>query len=523
MILDFGEMSSPTDLHSDLCIIGAGAAGITLAREFAGLSAKVIVLESGGAEFDQETQDLYVGENTGLPYDVELSRLRFLGGTTNHWEGVCGPLDEIDFQVRSWVPHSGWPFSKDELVPFYERAQVICGVGPYLYGDGVWAHIGRDPLDLDQSKIQYGFSQMREFPVRFGEEYAEDIEKSESIQLFLHANVTNIQLSNDRKRIDFVNVRALQGASVRVFARYFVLACGAIENARILLVSNSVDPAGIGNGYDLVGRYFQEHPRVVIGEVFPNDDDEFRGSFLQEFVDGIRYVQHLKASSAIQTRNHSLNCSISLDEILKPDTGMAAAREIMGAIRRGKPVDDLGEKIWRVLMDLDDVTLNAYRRFVLGEGTRPPIERIELQARSEQAPNAESRVTLLPEKDALGMNRVRLNWVLTDLERQSLVGLAKTLASELGRLGLGRVKLSDEMLRENDWPTVYFGSHHLGTTRMADDPSEGVVDRNCLIHGLSNIYVAGSSVFPTGGFMNPTLTIVALALRLSDRLKSGLA
>ena len=185
-------------------------------------------------------------------------------------------------------------------------------------------------------------------------------------------------------------------------------------------------------------------------------------------------------------------------------------------------LDNLDEKIWRILRDLDDVVINTYRRFVLGKGTRPPIERIELKVDVEQAPNAESRVSLLPEKDALGLNRVRLNWVLTDLERRTAVTIAKILAAEFGRLGLGRIKLADEILREGGSPEVHWGYHHMGTTRMADDPLRGVVDRNCLIHGLSNIYVAGSSIFPTSGFMNPTLTIVALSLRLSDHLKSKL-
>ena len=175
MILDFRETNSQTDLRADLCVVGAGAAGITLAREFARSNAKVIVLESGGEEFEGETQDLYAGENVGLPYALEASRLRFLGGTTNHWEGVCGPLEEIDFQVRSWVPYSGWPLSRDELVPFYKRAQSICRLGPYLYGEDVWAHIGRDAIGFDPSKIQYVFKQLREFPVRFGEEYAGDL------------------------------------------------------------------------------------------------------------------------------------------------------------------------------------------------------------------------------------------------------------------------------------------------------------------------------------------------------------
>lgn len=519
VILDFATAETPINFQTDVCIIGAGAAGITLARKYIGSVTKVLVLESGGKEFEEDTQELYAGESVGLPYELDTSRLRFLGGTTNHWEGVCGPLEELDFKRRSWVPHSGWPFSKAELDPFYQEAQSVCQVGPNIYGDDVWDYIERKPLKFDPKKLQYGFRQMGEFPVRFGEYYYDEISSANNIQLLLHANVINIQLHPDALRVNHVDIRNLHGKEGKVSARYFVLACGAIENARILLISNTVVSGGVGNQHDLVGRFFQEHPVFGIGELFAGDEEAIVESFLQEFVGGIRFVQHLKTSLDVQTRERTLNSMIYLYEVLKPDTGMAAARDIYGAIRKGQSVDDFGEKIWRVLGDLDDVALNAYRRFVLGKGTRPPIERVELHVATEQAPNANSRVTLSTEKDGLGLNRTRLNWVMTEMERRTALSTARILASEFGRLGLGRVKLSDEVLQDDRMPDVRIGSHHMGTTRMSDSPQNGVVDSDCRVHGLSNLYVAGSSVFPTGGFMNPTLTIVALALRLFERLK----
>lgn len=523
MIIDFDLVEAPPRLEADICIIGAGAAGITFARTFIGTTTKVILLESGGEEFEEDTQNLYSGENLGLPYELDTSRLRFLGGTTNHWEGVCGPLDAEDFEVRNWVPYSGWPFSIEELDRYYEMAQTICGVGPKLYGSGVWDYIKRTPLELDPGKLQYGFRQMGESPVRFGEKYRDELAAADNIELFLHANVANIQLNADGKRVDYLDVRSLFGKEGKIYARYFILACGAIENARLMLVSDTVEPGGVGNQYDLVGRFFQEHPNFTIGELFAEDEDYILESFLQEFVDGIRFVQHLKMSPDLQSREGILNARIYLHEVLKPDTGVAAARELYSALRKGESIDDLDEKVWRVLMDIDDVAQNAYRRFVLGKGTRPPIDRIDINVSVEQAPNPNSRVTLSNETDALGLRRPRLNWVLTEMERETALALGRLLGAEFGRLGLGRIKFNDELLRYDGSPDIGFGYHQMGTTRMADDPRSGVVDANCLVHGVGNMYVAGSSIFPTGGNMNPTLTIVAMALRLSDRLKKQLA
>ena len=310
MIIDFDSTEASTNLQADICVIGAGAAGITLAREFIGTGTKVIVLESGGMEFEDDTQDLYAGENVGLPYELDTTRLRFFGGTTNHWEGVCGPLDALDFKSRSWVPYSGWPFSKEELEPYYEKAQSICQVGPKLYGDNVWDYIERKPLEFDPKKLQYGFRQMGEFPIRFGEEYHDEINSADNVQLFLHANVINIQLESDEQHVEYVEIRNLSGKEGRVFARYFILACGAIENARILLVSNTVVSGGVGNQHDLVGRFFQEHPIFRVGELFADDDEYILESFLQEFVSGIRFVQHLKTNPDVQSRERALNSMI---------------------------------------------------------------------------------------------------------------------------------------------------------------------------------------------------------------------
>ncbi len=523
MIIDFREADPGSDLHADLCIVGSGAAGITIARELAGSGAKVIVLESGGLEFEQEIQDLYEGENAGLYYSLTANRLRFFGGTTNHWGGLCSPLSEIDFRARSWVPNSGWPISRDDLVPYYKKAQKICGLARFFYADDVWQNTELKPPALDPAKIRYGFRQLSDPPVRFGKEFRDDLANAANIQVLLHANVVNIHQSPDGQRVERVDLRTLQGKTGRVSARYFVLACGALENARLLLVSNAQEPAGVGNRNDVVGRYFIEHPQFWVGLAFPKNLEDLRAALAPE-VDGVRFMPHFTASPEAQERDGILNSIIYLNEVLMPYSGVMAARDIMKALRSDEEdLTGLDEKIWHILMDLDQVAVNAWRRFVLHRSTLPPIERLELRIESEQVPFAESRVTLLRQKDALGLNRLRLKWLLAgDQERQTAVYLGKLVAAEFGRLGLGRVKLDEKVLYWKDPSKPHCICHQMGTTRMSDDPKKGVVDRNCLVHGLGNFYVTGSSVFPTGGGVNPTLTVVAMALRLSDHLKSRL-
>jgi len=520
MLADFRQIDGGAQFKADLCIIGAGAAGITLAREFIGSGLTVILLESGAIEPEWEIQALYEGESVGQPYDLDVTRLRYFGGTTNHWEGVCGRLDEIDFEARSWVPNSGWPISRSDLDSYYETARKICRLAPLLDGAGEWARIGAAPLPFDPRKVQYGFRQKRDDPVRFGEEFESELKAAENVQVLFHANVVNIQTAADGGQVEHVDIATLGGKTGRVSARYFVLACGAIENARLLLVSNSVESAGVGNRHDFVGRFFMEHPDYEAADVITEDFESIL--IPTKRIDGIKHLPYFRAMPEVLAKNGALNALVKVNLVPTSDSGTAAVRSIYKDLVRGRPVDDLGEKVWNVLTDLDEVAYNAYRVLILGQGTRPAIERLEFQVVTEQLPNPESRVTLGPERDALDLNRVRLDWRLTELERHTVAVAAKAVGAELGRLGLARIRLKESLLDKDTFPKVRISYHQLGTTRMADDPRQGVVDSSCRVHGVNNLYVAGGSVFPTGGYMNPTLTIVALTLRLADHLSGEL-
>ena len=525
MILDFRELEDGAVIEADLCIIGAGAAGIAMAREFVGTGHQVCLLESGGFEIDADTQSLYQGENIGQPYyDLETCRLRFFGGTTNHWAGWCGPLNPIDFEERDWVPYSGWPIGHADLEPYYPRAQDICGIGPFLYDDSLWEKLGMEAPAVDPEKIVTRFWQLSE-EFRFGNVYRQELEAAENLRLLLNANVVNIQSNAEASMIEQLDLRSLDGRTGTAKARHYVLACGGIENARLLLLSNKVEPAGLGNQRDLVGRFFMEHLVVNCGTVAAADPLQFLTQYLKHSYEGVRVWGGLCTSEAMQRREKVLNGGIWTGYEPDPKSGVALAQDVWRSVKAGEWPDDLGSSIVTIMGDLDDVAVQTYRRVVEGrEPVYPPLE-IYLGIEAEQAPNPDSRITLGDETDLLGLRRPVLDWRLSEIDKRSIRLSVMAAGSELGRLNIARLRIPEWLLADDtSWdPDIEMGYHHIGTTRMSDDPTRGVVDANCALHGVDNFFIAGSSVFPTEGYINPTLSIVALALRLSDHLKTRLA
>lgn len=529
MFIDFRTVDDDALVEADLCVIGGGAAGITLAREFIGSGLKICIVESGGLELDPDTQDLYRGDLIGLPYyPLDATRLRYFGGTTNHWTGWCAPLNASDFEAKPWVPHSGWPFRRPELEPYYERAQPLFELGPYLYDDQLWERFEIEAPELDPQWLEHCFWQQSP-PTRFGEVYRAELERVDDVTLLLHASVTDIRTNDAASAVEDAVLRTQGGKAGRVRARAFVLACGGIENARLLLASNRhIEPAGLGNQNGLVGRFFMEHPQLSCGIVVTDDPYGLVQTYGRRRRDGVLYKVGFRLAEDLRAREGVLNGSAEMKYVPGPETGAVAAVTLWRDLRRGHVSGEWAARIWRVLTDLDNVANYAYQRLTREAKVPlpPSIAYFDLIAVSEQAPNPESRVTLSPtERDALGMSRPQLDWRMTENDKRTIELLTRIIGAELARLGLGRVRLQDWLLDGKDaWPPELGGSHHhMGTTRMADDPKAGVVDRDCRVHSVDNLYVASSSVFPTGGHANPTLTIVALALRLAEHLKGRYA
>jgi choline dehydrogenase-like flavoprotein len=525
MFADARDVQGGTTLQTDVCIIGAGAAGITLARELTGSPYRVTVLESGGFEYEIETQALYEGPSIGLPYsDLSAPRLRFFGGTTNHWGGICRPFDEADFEAREGIPFTGWPIKKDDVDPFYERTVRVVRLPSTDWDLSRWAPSGAvAPLPLGGGRIVSRVAQVVEQEARsFGEGYREELRRAANVTVYLHANVTAVEADEPVRTATSVQVATLSGNRFSVAARVFVLATGAIENARLLLVSNHQAPRGLGNDNDLVGRFFLEHPRFIGGFLAPFDPHPNLGFYENHRVGGAVVRGYLASSKEVQLAEGLLDLQIRVepsygeapeDPFDYADHVMTLARDVEGWQRIAIPGAPLPIPYLDVIREAIEAPEETYIRL------RGRIDRIGLSTRIEQAPNPDSRVVLVAERDQLGMQRVALDWRLSDVDRRNVRRALELLGAELGAAGIGRVRiLLDE--DESGWPDdLNGGQHHMGTTRMSDDPRQGVVDRRCRVHGMSNLFVSGSSVFPTASGATPTLMLVALAIRLADHLR----
>jgi len=515
MITDANDLPNGHLVNTDICIIGAGVAGITLAREFANSDLQLTLLESGGLSHEPAVQTLYEGEYNARDYrfDLTTSRLRYFGGTSNHWAGNCMTLQDADFEQRDWVQHSGWPIRKSELTDYYHQAAKICELGRYQLDAYNNPGILPGPLTPYDNKRLWQDVMQSSPPTRFGTRYREDIMQADNILTLLHANVIDIRPNEAATSVHELSVVNDVGKKFVVKARYYILACGGIENARLLLHANQQHQNRLGRTPDLIGRFYMDHPFVWAG-VFVETSGDSTTYFQRRKTNSGKYIRGVVGISPDMQRQHGIaNSSIAIT----PLSYLAAKR-----VEELKELVDLDtdKQMHRLLTERPTGRIGRWLdRLRVRLGWRSSEPRLHLVfVRPEQVPNPDSRITLTNKLDRLGVPKVRVDWTLTEFDRRTMDKTLQIFAQETGRLGYGRIKniLGDEPVLPEK---IRGGPHHMGTTRMHDDPEQGVVDRDSKLHGLDNFYIAGSSVFTTSGYAMPTLTIVALTLRLADHLK----
>ena len=535
MIVDSRAHDINSEVVYDVCIIGAGAAGITTALELASDSKlNLAILEAGGQHFEHKAQSLFQGEVKGDRHPpLWRSRFSGLGGSTQVWAGWCRPLDTRDFKSRDYIPNSGWPISIDELQSAYRRANEICGLGSYDYDLDAWQDLLPGKPLLSDPELMHDIFQVRK--LRFNQHYFEDLNNAKNITLYLYSPVMRLHSAENDRHVSHVEISSYKGKTTTLKAKQFVLATGGFENARLLLLSGSNPESPLGNQNDCVGRYFIDHGFIDSGWFVPGSDKQDLSYYFP--------VPHphnlhqacirpiITLSPDVLEKEKLLNAAMYFYPSYESHPAFAsdavkAALELWEIVK-GKKFSELLEisKADAALADLWDFCKRVGSRphYVLHALLRKAMvndtvcTRWRLRFYYECVPSAENRVMLCEKKDQFGRPTTRLSWHLSDQDLDSAYRFHVYLNRLLQKNGTGQLTFFDEL---SQWRTnTETGKHPSGTTRMHDDPKMGVVDKNCQVHGVDNLFIAGSSVFPTAGYANPTLTIVALAVRLAEHLK----
>jgi choline dehydrogenase-like flavoprotein len=547
-IRDLRTLSHNTHLTADIVIVGGGPAGLSIARELAHTKLHVLVVDSGGFHYDAETEGLNAVENIGQPvlppqvqrvgrgYSGDLAwlndipafelRNRLLGGSTHTWVGKCAAFDDMDFAARAWLPNTGWPIGRRELQPALDRAADLLNLGPNVYDEKLFTLLRSPPAELgiDRDLLRPFFWQFshelhqRGEPMRFIH-LVHQI-KGTNVDFLTHATTTDIKLDNHGRRATAIEVRSMEGKRAVIVAKTIVLCAGGVENARLLLASNSQMQTGIGNGRDVVGRYMVDHPRTSLASVTGADIEPIARhfNFYGLVHDGRTqfYLRGLSLSPEIQAREELTNCATYPVQIHAADDPWMALKRLLRGSRQG-----LGADVGTVIRSAPMVAAGIYERLLRKRGL--PHRSIELRfdAMAEQQLDRDSRVTLSDKRDRFGTPLPRVDWKIGATETLSMKRLARLLSDEFARVGLPRPRLADWIAADDDSKAAFMDmAHPSSTTRMGTDPTASVVDTNSMVHGIDGLFVAGSSVFPTGGHANPTLMVLTLAIRLADHLKT---
>jgi choline dehydrogenase-like flavoprotein len=548
VITDYQDKSAvPDDIQTDLCIIGAGAAGIAIAHSLVGTPINICVLESGGWKGEETHQSLNDGHSAGVaPFELRDSRLRAFGGSCNVWGGGCIPLAPSTFSARPWVPHSGWPITPDEIEPYYAAARSFCGIHAHDFVDGSCtsepAHElpAFDSEELDQRRFAIS-------PYVFGDTYRRALAEASNVTVLLHASALQLELDATGRLVRRVRLGTLGGRRGTVAARQFVIASGGLENARLLLLSKLDSGAAPGNAYGLVGRFLMDHPSCTLGHLSGVSDDWHRPYFRVNGRRGL-VLPEIVLSDTGASRRRILGARVRAFDVENDvPNGLQAIRQLRSVIRKKNKTEEtsiesrvqdamhgarpraertqaslrhLPTLAGRTLLGLGDITGAVMRR----ASGKPAVrtESMRLVGYFEQAPNYHSRLSLNGSFDAFGQRQAHIDWQLTSLDYQTYRTCADIFGHAMVRALGGRFELAPwlEDPAAHGAAEIVGTSHHMGTTRMGRDPQSGVVDPNCQVYGTKNLHIAGSSVFPAAGWEFPTFTIVALGLRLSSRLKS---
>ena len=516
VIRDLIDGAPPRSEKADVCIVGAGAAGICLAVELNRLGKRVLLLEGGGPEIESESQDPYRSEIVGLPHmGIHNGRFRSHGGSTAKWGGQILELDDIDFEKRDWIPGSGWPLKKEELSPYYDRAIRIEGLQQSTLDDAaVWKEIG-----LAQPEI----ANLETFLSRwcpetnFARLHRRVLAESPTLEVWLHANAVAPVVEGTRIR--GIRVKTLSGVDHIFAADHFAWCMGGIESSRFFLQPEQVGMPWQQNG--LLGKNFQDHLMVPSARLELKDVRCFHRLFDNIFSRGYKYQPKIRLSKRLQKKHKTLNVA---SKIMFASDAEGVGGEIKATAKkllRGRLAATSKEELLRLARHSPLLARQSWHYAVKHRGYIESHEDIMLGVHCEQDPESKSSITLSGERDRMGMLRARLDWRVSDREIRTVKTFVEYAAASLQQVA--RVVPDPDLMCQPDRfrQRCDDGFHHMGGMRMSTSRQNGLVDLDLKLHGMDNGYVCSGAVFPCSGFSNPTHTVIALAVRLADHLSSS--
>lgn len=513
MIRDLLREKPSPDYRPQICIVGAGAAGICLAVELSKQGKNVMLLEGGGRDIEDAAQEPYRSEVIGHEHrGIHTGRFRAHGGTTTRWGGQILELNAEDFERREWIRASGWPFSHAELEPFYRRALDFEGLGSVLHNDAdVWKSLGLPEPSFPD--LQSYLTRWCPEP-NFARLHGKTLETTENLQIWLHANA--VELLMDGETVRALRVRTQQGSEVLVHADHFVFCMGTIECVRFFLQPRAGDLPWNRSG--LLGRHFQDHVDANAARVVPRNRRQFAEIFDNIFLRGFKYHPKLRLSPNEQRRAHVLNCAATMSFSSDIDEALANTKTTAKHLLRGRFSELNAADILRSALHAPLLARQTARYARHHRVYNPASAEIRLRVHCEQRPDSDSSITLSAERDSLGLLRARLDWRISDLELDTIRLFSETAANSLA--AIAQVEPDPTLINKDPafLDRCDDSNHHMGGMRMAASATDGVVTPDLLLHGTRNVYICSGAVFPTSGFSNPTHTVLALAMRLADLL-----
>lgn len=524
MLIDSHDLKPGTVIEADICIVGSGAAGLSLASEFKDTDVSVVILESGAPDFQEDVQTLNKVEYTQLSVKLR-SRIRQFGGSTTAWSGKWLPLDPFDFKEKHWIEHSGWPISFEDIEEYYQRAAEMHN-GPNIrsYFDE-WSQTA-DAADTELNLVPVSVYWMGIYNLDFSLTVGSFIEQSDNVNLYFSLTAVNVSLNDSLDAVDCIEALTKTKDKISVRAKQFIIAGGGIENARLLLASNSQIETGIGNQSDNVGRFFMDHPSGSVATVELNDNSHFPECL---GISGKSNGKH-RRDIGVRVRNDIIEANQSLNSYMVwrpkaeyvPSPSLRQLFSNLLLLKKNPTQLKLYLDVLKNLAKLEKINFVqvVFYRLSAKFGLRSDtIRKYALNFHIEQYPSRQNRVTLSNEHDFLGQPLAAIDWSLSDIETRSIELLHQEMKALIEQKQCGKMHWTSGSFPDFNKLKIKDSSHHMGTTRMGKNEATSVVDPNCKVHSIKNLYIAGSSVFPSSGYSNPTFTIVALAIRLADYLK----